>query len=118
MEKWLQVAGVNVLTPLVEQQGDGKWAICIKQDAPSTEGVPAVLREQMIDIAVFKLKEAAGATTDEWDEDGELELCKKFEVAKTFERILVNGEALQKNVILLDEQPEAVLLNYRNMGYA
>jgi len=72
----------------------------------------------MIDIAVFKLKEAAGATTDEWDEDGELELCKKFEVAKTFERILVNGEPLQNNVILLDEQPEAVLLNYRNMGYA
>lgn len=85
---------------------------------PWTEGVPAVLREQMIDIAVFKLKPVAGVKTDEWDEDGELELSKKMEVVKTFERVLVNGEAVQKNVVELTEKPEAVLLNFNNMGYA
>lgn len=30
----------------------------------------------------------------------------------------MNGEALQKDVIELDGKPEAVLLNYNNMGYA
>lgn len=46
--------------------------------------MPAVLREQMIDVAVFKLKNVAGVKTDEWDEDGELELSKKLEVVKTY----------------------------------
>ena len=72
----------------------------------------------MIEIAAFKLKNVAGVKNDEWDEDGELELCKKLEVTKSFKRILVNAEEMTKNVAVLDEKPDAVLLNFNNLGYA
>ena len=117
MDKWLKQAGINTLTPIIEKDGD-KWAISIKQDQPEVEGIPKVLREQMIEIAAFKLRKVAGVTNDEWDEDGELELCKKLEVSKSLKRVLVNAEELTKNVAILDEKPDAVLLNFNNLGYA
>ena len=35
----------------------------------------------MIDIAIFKLSNISGVKNDEWDEDGERELSKKFEIS-------------------------------------
>lgn len=43
----------------------------------------------MIDIAVFKLSNVPGIKNDEWDEEGELELSKIFEISKTFKRIII-----------------------------
>lgn len=43
----------------------------------------------MIDIAFFKISDVAGVKNDEWDEDGELELSKKLEISKKFERIII-----------------------------
>ena len=43
----------------------------------------------MIDIAIFKIKNIPGVKIDEWDEEGELELSKKFEISKKFERIII-----------------------------
>jgi|TARA_B110000285_G_C14954944_1_gene528699 hypothetical protein len=34
----------------------------------------------MVDIGVFKIKKVAGVSEDEWDEDGDLELCNKVEI--------------------------------------
>ena len=48
-----------------------------------------MLREQLVDVAVFKLTNVAGVTTDQWDEDGDMELSKKLEVDYTKERVLV-----------------------------
>lgn len=34
----------------------------------------------MVDVAVFKIKKVAGVSSDEWDEDGDLELSHKVDV--------------------------------------
>lgn len=72
----------------------------------------------MIEIAVLKLKPVAGVKNDEWDEDGELELSKKLEVVETFKRVLVNPESITKNVAVLNQKPDAILINFNNLGYA
>jgi hypothetical protein len=43
----------------------------------------------MIDVATFKLEDNQGVTEDEWDEDGKLQLSKKFIVDKEYKRILI-----------------------------
>jgi hypothetical protein len=67
------------LTTVVEEREGGKYAISIKQGLPEN-GDKELYREQMVDIGVFKIKKVAGASVDEWDEDGDLELCKKVEI--------------------------------------
>ena len=79
MEKWLQRAGVNTLTSEVKEV-NGKWSLTIRQDVPKVEGTPPILREQMIDIAVFKLANVEGVSEDKWTEEGVMELTKKFEI--------------------------------------
>lgn len=72
----------------------------------------------MIEIAVLKLKPVAGVKNDEWDEDGELELSNKFEIVQTFKRVLIHSESITKNVAVLNQKPDAILINYNNLGYA
>ena len=74
-------------------------------------------REQLVDIAVFKIKNFAGVTEDEWDSDGDLELKSKIETETTLERCLISASELTENVMELDEKPWAVLVNHNNLGY-
>ena len=46
----------------------------------------------MIDVATFKLENIAGEKNDEWDEDGDLTLCKKMVVDQEFKRILIKPQ--------------------------
>ena len=71
----------------------------------------------MVDVAVLKLSKVAGVTSDEWDSDGELELCKKFEVQRVLKRVLIKAAPLTEDVLELDSKPDAVLVNYKNYGY-
>ena len=74
-------SGINTLSPVVQKTENGKYSISIKQDKALTGDVE-VLREQMIDVAVFKKTKVAGVTEDDWDEDGDLELSHKVDVLK------------------------------------
>jgi len=51
--------------------------ISVKQ-GKAPHGDVDLLREQLVDIAVFKKQKIAGVTADEFDEDGELELMHKL----------------------------------------
>lgn len=50
-----------------------------------------MLREQLVDVAVFKLSKVAGVSEDQWDEDGDMELSHRLEVDYTQERVLVKA---------------------------
>ena len=52
---WLQTAGINTLSPIVEEK-EGCFFVSIRQD-PSEYGDTDVLREQLIDGASYKLVE-------------------------------------------------------------
>ena len=116
MHSWLRQSGINTLTPVIEEKQIGKQTISIRQDK-SQYGDTDVLREQMVDVAVLKLSKVAGVTSDEWDSDGELELCKKFEVQQVQKRVLIAAAPLTEDVIVLDSKPDAVLVNFKNYGY-
>ncbi len=61
MQSWLMTSGINTLTPVVQKTENGKYSISIKQDKAKTGDVE-VLREQMIDVAVFKKTKVAGVS--------------------------------------------------------
>lgn len=72
----------------------------------------------MIDVAVLKIEKIAGVTADEIDEDGDIELKNKVVVSETLENCLIDGTAIRSDVMTVADEPWAVLLNYRNKGYA
>lgn len=71
----------------------------------------------MVDVAVLKLSKVPGVSTDEWDEDGELELSKKFEIHHVKERVLIKSAPQTDAVLELDYKPEVVIVNLKNIGY-
>lgn len=70
----------------------------------------------MIDVASFKLVDNQGVSEDEWDEDGKLQLTKKFVVDKEYKRILIKPVDSQR-IVEFEEKPYCVHLNYNNYGY-
>lgn len=72
----------------------------------------------MIDVAVLKIEKVAGVTADEIDEDGDIELKNKVVVSETLENCLIDNTEQRSDVMTVDEEPWAVLVNYRNKGYA
>ena len=104
------------MTPVVNQI-DGKYSIDIIQ-GKSQVGDKDELREQMIDVAVLKIEKIAGVTADEIDEDGDIELKNKVLVGQTLENCLIDDSGIKKDAMTCDDEPWAVLLNYRNKGYA
>lgn len=75
------------------------------------------MRQQLVDIAVYKRTKIPGVTQDEIDSDGEIELMYKVEPDVTIERCLILDQQLTEDCLTVDEEPEAVLINYNNMGY-
>lgn len=71
----------------------------------------------MVDVAVFKLKKVPGVSTDEWDEDGDLELSHKVEVQEVKQKVLIQASEITPDVLLLDSEPFAIIPNYKNQGY-
>ena len=67
MQSWLQTSGINTLKPKVTYI-DGKYKIDVIQEK-SKVGDVDVLRQQVIDIAIFKIDKIAGVTNDDIDED-------------------------------------------------
>ena len=111
METWLQTSGINVLQPVINGN-----KVSIKQ-GKAQQGDVDVLREQLVDVAVFKLTKVAGVTEDQWDEDGDMELSHKLEVDYIKERVLVKPQEITEDVLELTTDPAAILVNYRNIGY-
>lgn len=72
----------------------------------------------MIDVAVLKIEKVAGVTADEIDEDGDIELKNRVLVGSSLENCLIDATELRSDVMTVDDEPWAVLLNYRNKGYA
>jgi len=72
----------------------------------------------MIDVAVLKIEKIAGVTADEIDEDGDIELKNKVLVGQTLENCLIDDSGKKTDAMTCDEEPWAVLVNYRNKGYA
>ena len=111
MDTWLQTSGINVIEPVI----DGK-KVSIKQ-SQAKQGDKEVLREQLVDVAVFKLTKVAGVTEDQWDEEGDMELTHKMEVDYVKERVLIKSQEMTEDVIELTSDPAAIIVNYRNNGY-
>jgi len=72
----------------------------------------------MIDVAVLKIEKIAGVSADEIDEDGDIELKNRVVASETLENCLIDATEQRPDVMTVDEEPWAVLLNYRNKGYA
>ena len=72
----------------------------------------------MIDIATYKLTKIAGVTDDAFDEDGDLELKYKLEPSESIQRCLIKASDVTEDCLTVSEKPDAVLVNYNNMGYA
>ena len=47
-------SGINTLSPVVQKNSEGKFCVSIKQEKAKTGDVD-LLREQMIDVAIFKI---------------------------------------------------------------
>ena len=116
MASWLQTGGVNTLSPIIEEK-EGCFFISIRQD-PSEYGHTDVLREQLIDVATYKLVKQEGVTEDILEEDGKTKtLMCRLEVDQTVERVLVKSAQITPEILTLESKPEAVLINYNNRGY-
>ena len=116
MASWLKTGGVNTLSPIIEEK-EGCFFISIRQD-PSEYGHTDVLREQLIDVATYKLVKQEGVTEDIWEEDGKTKtLMCRLEVDQTVERVLVKSAQITPEILTLESKPEAVLINYNNRGY-
>jgi hypothetical protein len=72
----------------------------------------------MIDVAILKIEKVAGVSADEIDEDGDIELKNKVVVSETLENCLMDSTEERSDVMTVDDEPWAVLVNYRNKGYA
>ena len=72
----------------------------------------------MLDIAVLKRHKVAGVKEDDIDSDGEIELMHRVEPDVTIERCMIFDQAKTEDCLAVDEEPEAVLVNYNNFGYA
>ncbi|MGW5649873.1 aminopeptidase N [Streptomyces humi] len=110
--KWLQTAGINILRPEVETDGDGVvTSFAVRQEAPAlpagAKGEPT-LRPHRIAIGLYDLDEASGKLmrTDriELDVDGELTAVPQLAGRPRPAVFLLNDDDLSYAKVRLDEE--------------
>ncbi|MCG7205704.1 aminopeptidase N [Streptomyces arenae] len=110
--KWLQTAGINILRPEVETDGDGVvTSFAVRQEAPAlpagAKGEPT-LRPHRIAIGLYDLDEASGklVRTDriELDVDGELTAVPQLAGRPRPAVFLLNDDDLSYAKVRLDEE--------------
>ncbi|MER7184179.1 aminopeptidase N [Streptomyces hyaluromycini] len=114
-QKWLQTAGINILRPEVETDGEGGAGVvtsfAIRQEAPAlpagAKGEPT-LRPHRIAIGLYDLDETTGklVRTDriELDVDGELTAVPQLAGRPRPAVFLLNDDDLSYAKVRLDEQ--------------
>ena len=108
---WLQRAGVNTLTPVLERDGDGAVArFAISQTAPEEH---RTLRPHRLRVAGFSLRDGALVRTEslELDVDGELTEVPEL-VGRRADLWLLNDGDLTYSKVRLDEQSLAVAMEH------
>ncbi|WP_046734656.1 aminopeptidase N [Streptomyces humi] len=110
--KWLRTAGINILRPEVETDGDGVvTSFAVRQEAPAlpagAKGEPT-LRPHRIAIGLYDLDEASGklVRTDriELDVDGELTAVPQLAGRRRPAVFLLNDDDLSYAKVRLDEE--------------
>ncbi|MEU2422483.1 aminopeptidase N [Streptomyces sp. NPDC007851] len=110
--KWLQTAGINILRPEVETDGEGVvTSFAVRQEAPAlpagAKGEPT-LRPHRIAIGLYDLDEATGklVRTDriELDVDGELTAVPQLAGRRRPAVFLLNDDDLSYAKVRLDEE--------------
>ena len=110
-ELWLQRAGVNTLTPLIERDEDGTVTrFAISQTAPAEH---LTLRPHRLQVGGFSLRDGALVRTEslELDVDGELTEVPEL-VGRRADLWLLNDGDLTYAKVRLDEQSLAVAMEH------
>ncbi|GGV80234.1 MULTISPECIES: aminopeptidase N [Streptomyces] len=111
-KKWLETAGINILRPQIETDGDGViTSFAVRQEAPAlpagAKGEP-VLRPHRIAIGLYDLDGDSGklVRTDriELDVDGELTPVPQLAGRRRPAVILLNDDDLSYAKVRLDEE--------------
>ena len=110
-ELWLQRAGVNTLTPLIERDEDGTVTrFAISQTAPAEH---LTLRPHRLQVGGFSLRDGALVRTEslELDVDGDLTEVPEL-VGRQADLWLLNDGDLTYAKVRLDEQSLAVAMEH------
>ena len=110
-ELWLQRAGVNTLTPLIERDEDGTVTrFAISQTAPAEH---LTLRPHRLQVGGFSLRDGALVRTEslELDVDGDLTEVPGL-VGKQADLWLLNDGDLTYSKVRLDEQSLSVAMEH------
>ena len=110
-ELWLQRAGVNTLTPLIERDEDGTVTrFAISQTAPAEH---LTLRPHRLQVGGFSLRDGALVRTEslELDVDGDLTEVPELE-GRRADLWLLNDGDLTYAKVRLDEQSLAVAMEH------
>ncbi|QFQ97213.1 aminopeptidase N [Streptomyces phaeolivaceus] len=117
---WLETAGINVLRPEIETDGEGViTAFAIRQEAPAlptgAKGEPT-LRPHRIAVGLYELDEASGKLVRdervELDVDGELTAVPRLVGKRRPAVVLLNDDDLSYAKVRLDEQSLAFVTEH------
>ncbi|MFD5947200.1 aminopeptidase N [Streptomyces collinus] len=117
---WLETAGINVLRPEIETDGDGVvTSFSIRQEAPAlpagAKGEPT-LRPHRIAVGLYELDEDSGKLVRderlELDVDGELTAVPQLVGRRRPAVILLNDDDLSYAKVRLDEQSLAFVTEH------
>ncbi|WP_371499767.1 aminopeptidase N [Kitasatospora sp. NBC_00374] len=115
---WLETAGINILRPAVEVDGDGTiTSFAVLQEAPALPAGAkgeAVLRPHRIAIGVYELQDGALVRTDriELDVDGERTEVPQLVGRRKPAVLLLNDDDLSYAKVRLDEASLAVVTEH------
>ncbi|MEV7284007.1 aminopeptidase N [Streptomyces sp. NPDC093252] len=119
-QKWLQTAGINILRPEIETDGDGViTSFAVRQEAPAlpagAQGEP-VLRPHRIAVGLYGRDAASGRLVRlervELDVDGELTAVPQLTGTARPEVILLNDDDLSYAKVRLDEESLAFVTEH------
>ncbi|GAA2457247.1 aminopeptidase N [Streptomyces glaucus] len=118
--KWLETAGINVLRPRIETDGDGTiTSFAVRQEAPAlpagAKGEPT-LRPHRIAIGLYDLDGASGRLVRreriELDVDGELTAVPQLTGRRRPDVVLLNDDDLSYAKVRLDERSLAFVTEH------
>ncbi|GGY18516.1 aminopeptidase N [Streptomyces djakartensis] len=122
-EKWLQTAGINVLRPEIETDGDGADGVitsfAVRQEAPAlppgAKGEPT-LRPHRIAVGLYELDDASGKLVRteraELDVDGALTAVPQLVGKRRPAVVLLNDDDLSYAKVRLDERSLAFVTEH------
>ncbi|WP_345750383.1 aminopeptidase N [Microbacterium rhizophilus] len=110
--KWLETAGVNTLSPVIDESGDGTISrFAITQTAPADY---PTIRPHRLGIGFYDLKDGALTRTHsvELDVDGDLTEVPQLKGVRRPDLVLLNDEDLAYAKIRLDDRSLATAIDH------